>query len=51
MEHATQFPEQYSKVASVQKKVRLAPFNDSCWCERQLQRTGKKAAADGAKRS
>jgi len=29
MEHATQFPEQYSKVASVQKKVR-GPAVQAC---------------------
>jgi hypothetical protein len=41
MEHATQFPEQYSKVASVQKKVGLAPSSYSCGCDRQLQPTGQ----------
>jgi hypothetical protein len=45
MEHATQFPEQYSKVSSVQKKVRIGPVGQ------QHGDCGPKAAAHTASSS
>jgi hypothetical protein len=48
MEHATQFPEAYSKVASVQKKVRV--FGVRVACGRQQQGGPEAARAKSSTR-